>query len=157
MIAQTIQIERNFESPEVKFWSWDVQSNHMHFSSALLPEMPADTGVTPAFTLESFALTILPADQEFVKDRFQKALWNGRSLKIEFRMKSNGDLIRYIYLEAQVIRNSIGFPSQLIGMAIDVTDREIPLRKTPVGHCCQSEGIKTSPSSSFANCFCSLD
>ena len=101
---------------KVMFWSWDVRDDRLHCSrdlcSALSLSAPNDCGIR----FELFLSIISEEDRMMARQSIDQALWKGNGTFFQFRTIPINGSIQHFCLEAQVIRDRIGYPVNLIGL-----------------------------------------
>ena len=102
-------------------WSWNVKTGGFDWS-ANLEEI---NGVAPgAFrgTYESFLDAIHPEDREMVDTGARRAVVEGSTYDVEFRVLSADGGTRWVAGHGQVYVDAEGNPARMIGIARDVTE-----------------------------------
>jgi PAS domain S-box-containing protein len=99
-------------------WEWDLTSNCFTWSQ----ELYRIYGVNPAeqITFERFIVFVHPDDRRLVQSFFESK----RMFSIEHRIVRPDSETRYIQIRAEVVTDSEGNPTSLMGIAQDVTDRK---------------------------------
>lgn len=99
-------------------WEWDLASNSFTWSQ----ELYRIYGVNPAeqITFERFVELVHPDDRRLVQSFFESK----RMFSIEHRIVRPDGEVRYIQIRAEVVSDSEGNATSLMGIAQDVTDRK---------------------------------
>jgi PAS domain S-box-containing protein len=99
-------------------WEWDLASNYFTWSQ----ELYRIYGVNPAeqITFERFVELVHPDDRRLVQSFFESK----RMFSIEHRIVRPDGETRYIQIRAEVVSDSEGNATSLMGIAQDVTDRK---------------------------------
>lgn len=99
-------------------WEWDLPSNCFTWSQ----ELYRIYGVNPAeqITFERFIVFVHPDDRRLVQSFFESK----RMFSIEHRIVRPDGETRYIQIRAEVVSDSEGNATSLMGIAQDVTDRK---------------------------------
>lgn len=103
-------------------WRRDLRTDRVYFSSTINSDIPAELSYR-----ESLAM-IHPDDVEKLDRANQRAIAEGGSFQIEHRVLVGEDSDHPIYfwfeVNATVVQDPNGEPSQIIGMSVDITDRK---------------------------------
>lgn len=104
-------------------WTLDLQTNQVHLSEELSKIYGLDTSESIT-TSDRIMEIIHPDDRQMIQDNTRKFAETGITEDKEFRIiRPNGDLA-YLFGQAQVVTNSNGQTTGLIGTVQDITERK---------------------------------
>jgi two-component system, cell cycle sensor histidine kinase and response regulator CckA len=104
-------------------WEYDVRTGDMHsgIGWSALYGLPADA---PSLSYDDWLNTVVyPDDRESVRGVVQDALAGHRSLDVEFRVTWPDGEVHWLAARGRVVRDEVGTPLRVLGVAFDVTDR----------------------------------
>jgi hypothetical protein len=110
---------------DTMFWSWDVSFDRILGANGFASKLGLPVASRSHMPFELFMTAVAEEDQDKVRQGFDAALWRSKTLHIQFRVSTTSTQPRTICLEAQTVRNQMGCPIQLIGMASEVVDAEV--------------------------------
>ena len=108
----------------VGLWDWNLKSNSVYFS----PEWKSQIGYRDdeiSDSFEEWQSRVHPDDLEPTLHAVQGFLNHPHGKhKVEFRFRHKDGSYRWIYTEADVVRDAAGKPVQMFGCHIDITPRK---------------------------------
>jgi len=105
-------------------WSWDIKHNKLFWSE----EVFRIFGVVPGgfdSTYEAFLNFVHEEDRALVKLKFNAHLEENQPFSVDHRIVWRNGTVRWIHQEAELDRDADGFPDQMLGVVIDITDRKL--------------------------------
>jgi PAS domain S-box-containing protein len=111
------------EVAQIGTFDWNIETGVNQWS----PELEAIYGLPPggfAGTQEAWEQLVHPEDRPGVRRLVTEALQDGRDFKAEWRVIWPDGTVRWVTGKASVIRDAGGNPQHLIGINIDITQRE---------------------------------
>ena len=110
---------------DTMFWSWDVSFDRILCANGFASKLGLPVASRSLMPFELFMNAIAEEDRDRVRHSFDAALWRSKALHVQFSVSTASEQPRRIYLEAQTVRNEMGCPIQLIGMASELVDAEV--------------------------------
>ena len=108
-------------------WDDDLVSGVAVWSKSLCEIMGVDPAITPDYEL--FVSLIHPDDRDHIVDLTTNALAAGGEYELEYcRICRPDGEIRHIFARGTVFQDADGTPTRMVGVALDVTDRQNALR-----------------------------
>ncbi len=105
------------------YWEFNLQSGEMIWSEELYRICGVDKGsFVPSFQAVGL---VHPEDEARVRDGFERALAGERPFSQVSRIVRPNGVIRYLHIQAEIIRDGQGRPWRLVGTAQDITERRI--------------------------------
>lgn len=107
---------------QIGSWEWNVLTNEAVWSDelyrlyALTPGGPNPTG-------DTFLNLVHPEDREGILLASEKARYDQQPLRVGFRVLRPDGEVRHFQTRAEIVRDSAGKPSRIIGTNQDVTER----------------------------------
>ncbi len=120
---QAAQMAVALEAARMRVWQVDVS----RYGLAGAERPPVENrGVVGkrAMLMEAFVEAVHPEDRSQVKEKIRLAVEEGREFHCEFRIRYGGGVLRRVSVRAQAVHDTYGFPSALVGMEMDVTERK---------------------------------
>ncbi len=111
------------EASHMGTWDYDVERDHMEWSS----EMASVFGVAQdklGGSLAQGLSHIHPDDRAMAERAVREGLDHGNEFQIEARVVGDGGQVRWMLAKGRVYRNEHGRPTQMTGIAMDVTERK---------------------------------
>ena len=105
-------------------WEWDVASGEQWWSEETYRIFGLHQLMCKP-NYDSFIDLVDPDDRGIVLANVQTALYGDVSYSSEYRIKRPSGEVRYIYSQAEVIRNEAGKPLRMIGTNLDITERKL--------------------------------
>lgn len=104
-------------------WEHDLVSGSVFWAGQMFVILGIDpVSVEPR--METFMAAVVPADREAVAIAMDRAIHGQDRLDIEHRVARPDGAIRYVHLQASLVRNAHGQPLRLSGIVVDITDRK---------------------------------
>lgn len=127
------RLRLSVEAANVGLWDWDLKTNQVYFS----PEWKSQIGYRDDELPNDFSeweSHLHPDDLETARDEVRAFLANphGRH-EAEFRFRHKDGSYRWIYTQADVLRDADDKPVRMLGCHIDITERkqaEMELRES---------------------------
>ncbi|HEY6834212.1 MAG TPA: MASE1 domain-containing protein, partial [Pseudolabrys sp.] len=104
-------------------WSWDVVTNRVVWSDGLY-EIYGTTPEAFGGTLDAFVSFIHPDDRAKVQASVGTAIETGGHFNHEERIVRPDGTVRYLHSTGEVIRDTDGAATRMLGVCLDVTDRK---------------------------------
>ncbi|MBO6623132.1 MAG: PAS domain-containing protein [Balneola sp.] len=115
------KLELSVEAGQLAIWRWDMKTNELEWNNQAYEVFGVPKDFEPTF--EKFSSMIHPDDLNYVVEATQKSIETGDKFDIQFRFnKGNGDEI-ILSGRGDIVRDESGNPIQMIGINMDVTDR----------------------------------
>ncbi len=115
------KLELSVEAGQLAIWIWDMKTNELEWNDQAYEVFGVPKDFEPTF--EKFSSMIHPDDLNYVVEATQKSIETGDKFDIQFRFnKGNGDEI-ILSGRGDIVRDESGNPVQMIGINMDVTDR----------------------------------
>ncbi len=111
------------DAARMGIWQWNVQAGELRWSGQLEPIHGVAPGTFDG-KFETFLGIIHPDDRENVTSRIQEALGSGKEFATEYRVLYPDGAIHWVAGEGSVFRDEAGRPVQMVGMAMDITERK---------------------------------
>jgi len=104
-------------------WEWDIQQNKITYSENLesLFGRPSSSCLA---SYDTFMEAVHPDDRARVADSIRLAVEHGKEYSTDFRTVWPDGTIRWIYDKGRVLRDPMGRPIRMLGIAIDITPRK---------------------------------
>jgi PAS domain S-box-containing protein len=116
------RLDLALESAKMGWWEWDVSANIHRWS----PEFERVLGLEPGTFKggpEAFLERVHPEDRDLVRGLTSTTKADLRPLVFEYRVRTKNGL-RWIESRAQIIRDSSGHISRILGIDLDITERK---------------------------------
>jgi len=115
------KLQLSVEAGQIAIWIWDMKTNELEWNEQAYEVFGVSKDFEPTF--EKFSAMIHPDDLDYVIGTTQKAIETDERFDIQFKFnKGNGDEI-ILSGRGEVVRDEDGNPLQMIGINMDVTDR----------------------------------
>lgn len=115
------KLQLSVEAGQIAIWIWDLNTNELEWNDQAYEVFGVPKDFEPTF--EKFSSMIHPDDLNYVVEATQKSIETGDKFDIQFRFnKGNGDEI-ILSGRGDIVRDESGNPVQMIGINMDVTDR----------------------------------
>ena len=104
-------------------WDWDIKASRMVWSKQLY----AITGHTPdnfTPTVDALSQVCHPEDRSLLDHAITGALENAQQFDLEHRIVLANGKEKYVHQRGQIYRNEHGKPIRMIGMVLDITERQ---------------------------------
>jgi PAS domain S-box-containing protein len=110
------------EAASMGYWDWNIPSGETVWS----PQLEVLFGFGPGSldSAEAFTERVHPADREVVQGWVEAAANGGPSGELQFRVTLPDGEIRWMQTRAQVYRDGGGRPVRMVGVVVDVTERQ---------------------------------
>ena len=109
------------ESAQLGIWDWDIIRNRMTWDDRMFQIYGMDAPPSK-YGVAVWEDALHPEDREYAKESVEAAINDDREYNIEFRIvRPNGD-VRMVRARGQVLRDSAGRPSRMIGVNADITN-----------------------------------
>ncbi|MCC6244147.1 MAG: PAS domain S-box protein, partial [Gemmatimonadaceae bacterium] len=122
--AAELRTERLIRADGVGLWDWDLQTNELYFS----PEWKRQIGYAPdelADEYREWVTRLHPADIGATLEageRFRQG--ETSTYDVEFRLRHKDGTYRWIWAQADLLRDAQGCPARMMGSHIDITRRK---------------------------------
>ncbi len=103
-------------------WDWNLQTNVLSWSE----DVEAIFGISVnSFTgnYATYLEFIHPEDRQLVTNAIARSLESGEDLDIEHRIFWSNGLMQWLSVKGALLRDSLGTPIRLTGIAINITDK----------------------------------
>lgn len=111
-------------------WDWDLINHQINWSD----ELPIILGMEgKEMNMSSILRATHPEDRPNLYKIFRKEFKHHSNIVFDFRLMSNGKIVKYISLYGEVTRDNEDFPTLIQGTIQDITDRmlvELALRES---------------------------
>jgi PAS domain S-box-containing protein len=111
------QLRLAVEAAQIEAWDWDIVASNINQSQHKTTGLPPGS---PDIVLDA----IHPEDREYVYQAIRQAIAGKIDYEVEFRVVWPDGTLHWIESKAQVLRNEVGEPIRMVGVAIDITDRK---------------------------------
>ena len=112
------------ESSNIGLWDWDLRANTVYFS----PEWKRQIGYRDdeiSNRFDEWESRVHPDDLESTMQKVRAFTDDPRSrYEVEFRFRHKDGSYRWIYAQADMLRDAAGNPSHMLGCHIDITNRK---------------------------------
>jgi len=102
-------------------WSWDLKSEQVLLSDEMYRIFDFNSVHSQTIPFKEFLTFVKPPDKARILSMFESALENRHSIEIEFKTAPINDREKRVRLSGEVICDTMGNPSRLIGTVQDVT------------------------------------
>jgi diguanylate cyclase (GGDEF)-like protein len=102
-------------------WSWDIIGKEFYGDESF-QAMHGATRVDAIKTREDMLERVYPEDMSRVIDATLQLLMSDAPVDIEYRVMLPNAEVQHLHMEAEVVRDSAGSPSRIIGVCRDATD-----------------------------------
>ncbi|MBD2208813.1 PAS domain-containing protein [Nostoc linckia FACHB-104] len=133
---RTDKLQMALSAAKMGTWDWDLETNLVHWSpeeyklfgfqtdaaGRVLDQNGAE--ISPHPTFELFLSCVHPDDRDYVVQEVRQALKQGSSYDIEYRLIWRNGSIHWLYARGACVLNKQGKPVQLMGIAMDITNRK---------------------------------
>lgn len=107
---------------EIGVWDWDLSTARVTWSRTMESVVGATAKVFDG-TPQSFLRRVHQADRRMVMHTIRRALANTEAVGLEFRMRSDDGSERWMYANAQMVREESGEAVRLLGAMVDISER----------------------------------
>jgi PAS domain S-box-containing protein len=119
-------LRKAHEIANIGNWSWDLQTNHVHWSDNLYRIYGFDKDTLPGPVWDIIFQTIHPDD----KNKLEKTLNNisvqhTPKWRMDYRIIRPDGELRYLWGDGEYLYDNQGNPEKVIGIVQDVTEREL--------------------------------
>lgn len=115
------KLQLSVEAGQIAIWIWDMKSNELEWNDQAYEVFGVSNDFEPTF--EKFSAMIHPDDLDYVIGATQKAIDTDERFDIQFKFnKGDGNEI-ILSGRGDIVRDEDGNPLQMIGINMDVTDR----------------------------------
>ncbi len=108
---------------EMSTWGWDIAADKIVWSENFEPQLQLPSNSFRGGYTEFLEL-IHPEDRERVAQALNRALYEGATYLIEFRMVRADGTIRWSETRGKVSRDESGKPLRMYGVDLDITERK---------------------------------
>jgi PAS domain S-box-containing protein len=121
--AQQVQLDLALEVAQITIWTLDLKTNVITCSnhSDALSGLPAS--VLGYSTFEEVLNHVHPEDRELLRQAMARSLQNRNDYDVEFRIFWPDGSLHWVSTRGRVFCDSGGQPIQMVGVAMDVTQR----------------------------------
>ncbi len=115
-----VQLDLALAIAEMGTWDWDLATNQVTYSGYIQAVFgqPQDAARP---TYESFIDNIYADDRPYVIQSVNQAIHENADYHVEFRVRWSDGSLRWLSCRGQVIRNELGTPLRMVGVAMDIT------------------------------------
>lgn len=124
LTVREVNLARAQAAAQLGSWVWDVRTNVVQWSD----EMYRLYGYQPHAcvpTRELVNQAVLPEDRAGVNAHLESALQGAGPLEALFRIRRPSGDIRWLLARGEVLRDTQGLATKVMGTAIDVTERQL--------------------------------
>ena len=118
------RLRLSVKAANVGLWDWDLETHMVHYS----PEWKMQLGYRDdeiSNDFDEWKSRVHPDDLDPALGKIAAYLENSRSrYEIEIRLRHKDGSYRWIYTQADLLRDAAGKPLRMLGCHIDVTDRK---------------------------------
>ncbi|WP_396587653.1 EAL domain-containing protein [Bermanella sp. R86510] len=104
-------------------WDWNLASNQVFYSTALLDELGYDSQ-TLDLSIESFFQILHPDEHAMVRNAMQDHLENDSPYHLHYRLKDHKGVYQLYESTGKALRNKDGKPYRFIGTHKNITQRQ---------------------------------
>lgn len=119
-----LRTQRLIRAGGVGLWDWDLATNELYFS----PEWKRQIGYAPdelADEYREWATRLHPADIDATLDAVERFRQGDTSTyDVEFRLRHKDNTYRWIWAQADLLRDEQGRPARMMGSHLDITRRK---------------------------------
>jgi len=113
-------------------WDWNIETGQLVWSEQIEPMFGFVRGRFPG-TYQAFLDCIHPEDRQFVIDRVNACIEQGRDYAIEHRILQPDGMVRWVSEIGNVVRNAQGKAIRMLGVVRDITDTKRTQRRQTLG------------------------
>ncbi len=118
-----LKLDLALNSSKIGSWEWDLDTN-TYINSLRHDQIFGYDKPVEGWNKELLLKHVLPEDRPQVEAAFAKAIATGEDLNFETRIKYLDGRIRWIWVRAQIYKDSFGKQSRMTGLIQDFTDRK---------------------------------
>jgi CheY-like chemotaxis protein len=105
-------------------WYMDIVSNEMSWSSEMFRILGLQNGgINPTFM--DYMNYVHIEDRDMIEDFFEEIIKEGKQMKIEHRMVTNGHTMKYVSIQAKISYEEVTEKLIMIGVMQDISERKI--------------------------------
>lgn len=118
-----IRLRISQEAGLIGSWEWDLASNRLRWSDLQCRRFGVDPALRDNINYKVWRAAVHPEDLERMEALVRKAIEDGKSFDVEYRIVRPGKL-SWMNTRGNAIRDANGRPLRLIGLDIDITERK---------------------------------
>ncbi|MGH2705819.1 MAG: sensor domain-containing protein [Actinomycetota bacterium] len=116
------QLARAQELAKLGRWEWQLEGDRLTWSEEIDRIFGAEPGhIEPSY--EAFLRGVHDEDRALVDEIIRRAIATGSAFEFEARFVRMDETVRIVSARGQVRRDHRGTPTELFGIALDITDR----------------------------------
>ena len=115
------KLQLSVEAGQLAIWIWDMKTNQLEWNDQAYEVFGVPKDFEPTF--EKFSSMIHPDDLNYVVEATQRTIETDEKLDIQFRFNKGDGKEIILSGRGDVVRDEDGNPVQMIGINMDVTER----------------------------------
>lgn len=121
---QEKQLRLALEAAHMGTWDWNIVTNQVVYCQQLKLIFGFSSDISHR-NYEDFLRCVYPPDRDRVNRAINEAIERGKEYALEFRIVCSDGSIKWLGSKGQVYRDSKGTPLRMIGIAMDITARQL--------------------------------